>query len=196
MRKLLCLLLIALCGACIQLGGEPQPQHFFLLSPLAQTDPQPGPEIRLQLSELGFPSYLDRPQIVSRNDQGQLVIAASDRWGEPLQENLQRVVKENLQRRINGLLISDYPWQPREVEGLRLKMTILQLDGVLGRTCRIDIRWSLTSLKDRRFLVSRHFEYQAAIGTGAADLVAGLNQGISQLTTQMAEAIKTAAAGQ
>ena len=42
------------------------------------------------------PKYLDRPQIVTRSGRNQLALGEFDRWAEPLQDNVLRVLAENL----------------------------------------------------------------------------------------------------
>ena len=191
MKSLLVLILSLACTACIQLGGDVQPQHFYLLSPKAEAAGGNSAPLNLSISPIEFPSYLDRSQMVSRTPQNELVISANDRWGEPLQDNLLRVLKENLRRQLSGLQITSYPWQPETDEGgILLQLTVNQFDGIPGVQTRVDIRWALVDAETHRLLVQRHFLTQVPIGTRPADLVAGLSESLAQLSTAISTELK------
>ena len=76
------------------------PSRFYVLSSLsasetiAATAATQGPVIGV--GPITLPKYLDRPQIVTRAGSNQLALAEFDRWAEPLQDNVARVLAENL----------------------------------------------------------------------------------------------------
>jgi len=189
MKISLVLMLFLALTACIQLGGDVKPQHYYLLSPLAEANSDAETSHNLIFSRVEFPTYLDRPQIVTRSLQDELQISNNDRWGEPLQDNLVRVLKENLQRRLNGLRISSFPWQPVADNGLRLKMIINQFDGTLGQQTNVDLRWALTETASKQVLVQKHFINHQPIGSNPADLVAGLSRAVNQLSEEISQEI-------
>jgi uncharacterized lipoprotein YmbA len=57
-----------------------------------------------------LPKYLDRPQIVTRSGRNPLTLAEFDRWAKPLQDNVSRVLAENLARHIPTDHILLHPW--------------------------------------------------------------------------------------
>jgi len=182
MKWSIVLVLLLGCTACIQLGGDSQPLHYFLLTPLAKVDTGSDASRELVFGPIEFPTYLDRPQLVTRSLQNELVISSNDRWGEPLQDNLARILKENLQRRLNGLRISSYPWQPANGNGLLLNLIVNQFDGILGQQANVDIRWSLVDSGADQVLVQKHFISHPPIGNSPAELVTGLSQAVDQLS--------------
>ena len=191
MKKFLPITLLICCTACIQLGGDPIPQHYHLLSPQAEISSARPIARQLVLDQIEFPDYLDRPQLVTRNEDNQLVISASERWGEPLRDNLVRVLKENLFRRIPELSISNFPWQPASNKGLLLRLSVNQFDGILGQRTSVDIRWSLTHLGTGQQVVQEHFNAALPISNNPTDLVAGLSQALDQLSTQISSKLAT-----
>jgi uncharacterized protein len=46
--------------------------------------------------------YLDRPEIVKKLADHRLAIADGDRWGAPLDEMLERILAQDLERRLSG----------------------------------------------------------------------------------------------
>lgn len=184
------LALLLICGACIQLGGEPQPARYYLLSPQQQPSFDFDVQgVKLTLGPISFPPYLDRPQLVSRNSRHEILVAESDRWAEPLPDNLLRVLKENLSRNLDGISISDYPWQPTDGRGLALQLTINQFDGVIGQNTLVDIRWLLLNSNNGQELDRGHFVSRLLIGNSHKQLVAGLNESLNQLSHQLSQAV-------
>jgi len=182
MRSLAVICLLLTCAACIQLGGKPQTQRYHLLAALGEAGQQQSGGTLL-LAQLDFPEYLDRPQLVARQPTGQLRILPADRWAEPLQKNLARVIKENLQRRLPRLNIDNYPWQAAPPGGVLLKISVYQFDGVLGSQTNVDIRWSLSDPLNQKTLSRNHFQAELPIGDESEDLVLGLSRATDQLCT-------------
>jgi uncharacterized lipoprotein YmbA len=56
--------------------------------------------VTMSVATVDVPKYLDRPQIVRRSSEVELGIAEFERWGEPLGNMVQRVLAEDLTRRL------------------------------------------------------------------------------------------------
>lgn len=188
MRMLATSLMLLLCCSCIQLGGKPESSRYYLLAPLQEVQPARTSLKTLVIVPVSFPSYLDRPQLVSHNSQFQVQIAEFDRWAEPLQENLTRVIQENLQLRFPELEIDRSPWQPGPAQSATLKLVINRFDGVLGKSTEVDIRWILTAA-DCTTPLQGHFSSIIPIGDSYAELVKGLNRALDELSTQLFAAL-------
>src|SRR4030095_6551025 len=95
-------------AACLNLGAKPDPSRFFTLTPLARPERDtagsvPHPDrVALGVGPITLPGYLDRDQLVTRISENRLAVAENDRWGEPLEENVSRVISQNL-----SLLLAD-----------------------------------------------------------------------------------------
>jgi uncharacterized lipoprotein YmbA len=190
MRYLLIPILLLICSACIRLGAEPQPARYYLLAPQEETQSSYAMDnLKLALGPISFPPYLDRPQLVTRNSRNEIVVAEFDRWAEPLRDNLLRVLKENLARKLIGATISDYPWQPTDQRGLNLQLTINQFDAVLQQQSSVDIRWVLFNANGTRELDRGHFVAQRQIGGSHEEMVSGLNASLNQLSEHLSRAI-------
>jgi uncharacterized lipoprotein YmbA len=59
-----------------------------------------GRPVTASVSAVDIPKYLDRPQIVHRTGTVELDVAEFDRWGEPLANMVQRVLADDLTRRL------------------------------------------------------------------------------------------------
>ena len=92
---------MALVASLLGLGAcASTPSRFYILNTLTASETIPataaarGPVIGV--GPITFPKYLDRPQIVTRASRHQLTLGEFDRWAEPLQDNVSRVLAENL----------------------------------------------------------------------------------------------------
>lgn len=104
--------LLALATGC---GSSPEPV-FYALSPTrgvvqAQAPapplpqpgaPQPGAPHAIRIRRPGLAGYLDRPEIVRRVVEFRLGVASNERWGEPLDMMVARVLAEDIQQRVPG----------------------------------------------------------------------------------------------
>ncbi len=95
--------LTILLSGCFIPQTQPDPTRFYLLEPQADQNGQPNGEraekaqIRIGLRKLRLPGYLRRPAIaIQTGGNGhQLQYAEYQRWAEPLETNLQRVLRLN-----------------------------------------------------------------------------------------------------
>jgi len=184
------LIILLLCSSCIQLGGEPQPTRFYLLEAVTESSlAQQSKPIQLELSPIAFPSYLDRPQIVSRTAENAILIADHDRWAEPLPDNLTRTLQENLFQQLPAIRISSAPWAPRSGPTFVVKLMINRFDGVIGQQTDVDIRWSLISGDNNTELHREHYRAQLPVGDGYQNFISGLNSALAGLSQNIAIAL-------
>lgn len=190
MTRSISLLFVLFCSACIQLGSEPQPTRYYLLEPLSEIRAAANSQrLHLELVPIEFPSYLDRPQIVSRTATNGIHIAEHDRWAEPLADSLARTIQENLRNRLPNIRISSAPWNHQSDTSYLLRLTVNRFDGILGEQADVDIRWTLIAQKNNQELSRMHFNTQLAIDENYQGLVQGLNSALAQLSDQLADAL-------
>lgn len=185
MRYFLILLLL-LCSSCIQLFDDPQPIRYYLLESLpegAETYSDKTLTIGIQLS--GFPTYLDRPQVIARNNDNTIKYSDLDRWAEPLQENIPQTLRENLRILLPGTNISISPWENSTTDTIILKVTVNKFSGKLGDYTDIEIGWTLDMGTGE--IRQDHFTDRQPVGDTYQDLVASLNSGINNFSRELAK---------
>jgi uncharacterized protein len=87
------LLLLAACGSS-------PPIRFYTLSDTAPAASQPGAVGSVLINRVTIPGELDRPEIVRRMGPNRLSISELDRWAAPLDETIQRVLTDDIARRV------------------------------------------------------------------------------------------------
>ena len=187
---------LALAGC---LGGPSAPTNFYMLSPLSPS--QAGASaataegrIRIGLATVVVPEYLNRNEIVFNVDNTVYQLAEFNQWAEPLNENLTRVLAENLTNLLREDSIDVFLASDSSIPAdYRLEVDVLRLDGNLGGQATLISQWALLAAEEDDLIVMRRSEYQ----TSAADntykeLVMAKSRIIEQLSQDIALNVKTA----
>ena len=75
-----------------------------------------------------IPEYLNRENMVFNSEENALFIADSDRWAEPLQKGIQRVLAMNLASLLDTQNIRLHPWARSAAPDYSIGINILRLD--------------------------------------------------------------------
>jgi uncharacterized protein len=186
---------VSLVASLLGLGAcAGTPSRFYLLNTLSASETVPataaaqGPVIGV--GPITLPKYLDRPQIVTRVGRNQLALGEFDRWAEPLQDNVLRVLAENLVHLIPTDQILLHPW-PRSVTlDYQVSMEVLQFDGWLGGESTLLARWSILDGAEHE-LFNRMVHLHAPTGGQDYDaLVVAMNQMLETLSRDIATGIQ------
>ncbi|MCK5825913.1 MAG: membrane integrity-associated transporter subunit PqiC [Desulfuromusa sp.] len=185
MRYFLIFLLL-LCSSCIQLLGDPQPTRDYLLESLPEgTEVYSAKTLTIDIQLSGFPTYLDRPQVIARNNDNTIEYSDLDRWAEPLQENIPQTLRENLRILLPGANISISPWEDSTTDTIKIKVTVNKFSGKLGNHTDIKIGWTLDVGTGE--IRQGHFSDRQPVGETYQDLVASLNSGINNFSRDLAK---------
>jgi uncharacterized protein len=192
MRNLIVLqaLVIALAGLSVGCRTT-RPSRFYVLRPVAA--PAAAPDAALQglsisLAAVDLPAYLDRPQIVTREEPSELRLGEYDRWGEPLKESVARVIGENLSALLGTEKVSA---GDRDAADVRVAISLARFDPDADGTVVLDARWSVS--RERGSPPLRRRSRIARPGTGGyLPLVEAESEALAALGREIAEAIRTA----
>ena len=184
MRYFIILLLLFL-SSCIQMIGDPEPIRYYLLEGLPTgTEISSDKNLTIDIQLINFPAYLDRPQVITQSNNS-VIFSDHDHWAEPLQENLTRVLRENLRTLFPNASITVSPWENSPAEAVRTKIMVNKFSGELDGHTDVDIGWTVETKTGE--LQQGHFTDQQPVGGTYQELVAGLNSGINKFSTQLAK---------
>ena len=176
-------------GACAS-----TPSHFYVLNTLSASETMPATAAAqspvIGVGPITLPKYLDRPQIVTRVGRHQLALGEFDRWAEPLQDNVLRVLAENLALLIPTEQILLHPWPRSATLDYQVSTEVLHFDGWLGGESTLLARWSILDGAERE-LFTRLVDLHAP--TGGQDyeaMVVAMNQLLEALSRDIATAIQ------
>lgn len=184
---LMFVLAATLAGAC---ATTSPPMRFFLLSPL-DTPAASAPaldDILVMVGPLQLPGYLDRPQLVVRQPDGQLSLHEFDRWAEPLDDHLTSTVTANLARLTGSPRIVAWPLPGRTSADRRILGRVIRFDADSSGLAVLEVQWSITDGSREPLVPVRIDTYRAqASGTEPAALVAALGEVLAQFSRQLAD---------
>ena len=185
---------LALAGC---LGGPSGPTNFYMLSPLSpsQAGTSAGPaegRIRIGLATVVVPEYLNRNEIVFNLDNTVYQLAEFNQWAEPLNENLTRVLAENLTNLLREDSIDVFLASDSSIPAdYRLEVDVLRLDGNLGGQAALISQWVLLAAEEDELILMRRSEYQEqAADNTYKGLILAKSRTIETLSRDMAAAIK------
>jgi uncharacterized lipoprotein YmbA len=176
------------------LGSAPT-TRLYMLEPMAEklaTEGTPKP-VTLVVREVRLPHYLDRPQIVTRDESHRLQIAEFDHWGGDLREDMMRILVGNLGRVLGSDRIFAAPLHAAMKPDYRLDLEILGFERESGGRVRLTARWWLTRGTDAGLLLTREASFS---GTAATDsypaLVASMSTVYGELARAIADSVRKA----
>ena len=126
-RGLACLGLVLCLAAC----GSSPPNQYYRLTPHANPNAA-GATPSLGVGPVNIPDYLRRSGMVYGGDGNQLLISEQQRWAEPLDEGIERVVGLNLAQLLQTDNLRLFPWQLNDIPEYAVKLAVLELDTEQG----------------------------------------------------------------
>ena len=183
--------LLLLLAGCF--GKSPSPD-FYLLEPLADThaaaqnqDMQPPV---IALSPVSLPKYVDRTQIVQATGKNSYQLNESQRWAEPLSDNINRILAENLTRLIPANIVSPNSSNLARQAEIRIQVTIAEFHVTPEQSALLRAQWSIR--QGDKIAITRQHEYHLpASATDYKLMVNALNGCVDQLSRDIADTVKT-----
>jgi uncharacterized protein len=188
-------MLALLAGAC---ATTSPPMRFYLLSPIAEAAPAADAlgDVLVVVGPLQLPGYLDRPQLVLRQADGQLSLREFDRWAEPLDALLTHTVTANLVRLTGSPRVVAFPLPARASADLRVVGRVIRFDADVDGLATLEVQWSISDASGEPLVPVRIDTWRAqASGTDPAALVAALSEVVAQFSRQLADALVAARPG-
>lgn len=186
-RHLTLLAAVVLLTAC---ATTPPAQHY-LLSPLAtaSVSSTEGGK-RLGIGTISLPDYLNRPQLIIRTEGGRLLMRADERWGEPLEDGVRRVLAENLSHLLGPGRLVFLPAAAGITVDTRLQLEITAFDASIPPEIQLSARWSLSQSQGTASLHESRIRLPLA-SNDTATRIAAMNQALLKLAGEIAHAISS-----
>ena len=184
--------LISCCLLCA-CGASP-PTRFYLLNVLgsdstAVTDTSANDAIPVRVEAVAIPPELDRLELVSHRGANAVHVAQSARWAAPLDEQIRRVLSDDLAARLPARLLAD-PNEPSTQDPRRtLSVSIGQFD--VSESCAVTLNasWLLHTPHAASQNGIEHIQ-QAAAGTCPDDMAAAMSRALAALADRLAPIVR------
>ena len=189
-------LVLLLTAGCIG-GSRSKPSRFYTLNSMdsreAASHAAPGSstqDLRIGIVPVNIPEYLKKRQIVTRTSASEISLAEFDRWAGSLDEDIGRVVAENLSLLLKTDKVLNFPWRRNVELDYTIEMQVSRLEGALGGDVEFVVRWAIFDAENKNvFSVQTSRIKQPVQGNSYADLVAAQSQALAVFSLQLAETI-------
>lgn len=209
MTRLLALALVGFLSpvvlGCGSIFPKPRPSRLYVLTSLSPpgnaTDPSGGPgrggreiadsrPISVGIRPIRFPGYLDRQEIMIRVEPNRFKILEDERWAEPLDENLARVLMQNLSVLLRTDQIFIYPWPRNEKPSYRVDVEVLRFESNSASQAQLTARWTITDVNNNDKAVSNELRVvRQAQDDSVGAAVAALSETVADLSSDIADAL-------
>lgn len=178
---------------------QPNPTQFYLLSAVPS---EPAALVALSNLTLGvgplrFAPYLQQPKLVTRVEPNRVVFAEFERWAEPFDKHVERVLAQTLQNLLAPRWMVGYPWIGRDAPELRVEAQFWRFDRTPDGGAEIEVDWVVRDTATDEIVASGGEVLRGDVaGSVAADTdqtVAAMSQALGQLSATVARAVKQAA---
>lgn len=192
---LIAALVLASCGAS-------KPSQFYVLDAMSPTELSRdsitiGSGLSIGLEPVNMPEYLDRPEIISRGSGNQLELGEFDRWAEPLDRNVERVVSRNLSVLLNTDRVFVLPVRRRLDLRYRVVIDVLRFNLVKEGETLLEVRWAILDgeTEDELMIATSSHGTQVAV-QNYDSVVSSMNENLAELSREIATAISSLQPGQ
>jgi uncharacterized lipoprotein YmbA len=189
--------LILVLGGCLGGGSQTPPTRYFVLNSLhtAQNKNHPVAELKdaiVVVGPLTLTQVLDRPQIIIRQSNNEIRVSDLDRWAEPLQENLTRVVVDNLAVLLSSGSVIRFPPARTIPVTYQIIIEVTRFDGNPKHEVVLRARWGILGDKgDSVLLEQESVLNEPSNGETTAEMVSAQSRLVAKFSREIAEAIKT-----
>jgi uncharacterized protein len=195
MRPTTAFLMLGLTLVFLAGCGTTRPSKFYILSPIpaGESVTATGNEPAIGLGPVVMPKYLDRPQIVQRAGDNQLLLAESHRWAEPLANNFTRVLAENLAATIPVDQVAVYPWSRTMRVDYQVSVDVLRFDADADGNAVLSTDWKVQETESEKVITRKRSTFsEPALATDYAAIVAAQSRLLAAFAREITGVIRSA----
>ncbi len=188
-RVFVCLMLCAGLAAC----GPKEPTNLYMLSALAQPVSNEKPATRpiFGVGPVTAPAYLDRPQIVTRSSPNKLAVGEFDRWAEPFEALLARVLSENLSVLLNSDAVFTLPRRRLSEVDVQVELEIFRFDADPDGTVHLAGRWAVYTNGGKSLEAARKSSIRERIqGSGYEAVAIAMSRALETLSREIVQVLQ------
>lgn len=186
---------VAAFAGCSILAPRPDPSRFFVLEAVAAQDALPvqsAGSASIGLGPIRLPDYLiDRREMISRRSPTEVAPSTIDRWAEPLDGAIPRILRLDLSAQLGKRPVVLYPWYETQEPDWQVVVDFerfeIDADGNAALVARFEVR-GMHGARRRLYRETRAFLRPATREPAA--FAAALSQTLADLGRDIAVAIQ------
>jgi len=145
--------------------------------------------IVLGIGPIRVPEYLERSQIVTRRDDAELKVDDFNRWAEPVADSLHRILAQNVDALLEGVVVVSFPYGMFADYDYRLAGRVDRFDMDSKGTTRLSMIWGMSTPDGEIHLPPRRREYVESGGNpdDPNAVAAAMSRCLEQFSRDVAE---------
>jgi uncharacterized lipoprotein YmbA len=184
--------LTATAAVCIFVGfaagcASTPASRFYTLS-AANAPAATSSNLSMVVGPVSVPAVVDRPQIVVTTGPNQVRLEDFNRWASPLQNNISRVVAENLVAMLGAPRVTLSQSLGADAD-YRAAIEVQTFESAPGEAATLDAVWTVRRTKDGRTETGRTTVREALQEKGYDALAAAHSRGLARLSRDIADGV-------
>ena len=165
------------------------PSHFYTLSPTA-TAVTTTASLSVAVGPVSVPAIVDLPQIVVSTGPNQVSLDEFNRWASPLQNNISRVVAENLVALLGTPRVSLFQQSLSADADYRVAIEVQSFESTPGEAATLNAVWMVRRTKDGKSETGRTSVREPANDQGYDALAAAHSRALGRMSQDIADAVR------
>ena len=190
MRRCLVVLIVGLIGG---LAGCSSPaSKMYTLRATATPAAGAGPcNCTVVVGPVSVPAIDNVPEIVSNVGPNQVHLDEFNRWASPLQDNMVRVVAENLVTLLGTPQVTVFQQAVKNSAEYHVTIDVQNLESILGESADMTAIWMVRRTKDGQAQTGRTTVHEPLTQAGYPPLIAAHNRSMLKMSEDIAAAVRT-----
>ncbi len=163
--------------------------RFYTLS-ATPTPATTSSDLSVAVGPVSVPAALDRPQIVVTMGPNQVLLDEFNRWASPLQNNIARVVAENLVAMLGTPRVTLSLQTLTAGADYRAAIEVQRFESAPGEAATLDAVWAVSRAKDGSSRMGRTTVREAAPDKSYDALAAAHSRAVARLSRDIADAVR------
>jgi uncharacterized lipoprotein YmbA len=168
---------------------------YYILNPSLNIQPDNFQAVSRDVIAIGvgpveLPKFLDRPQILTRKSQSQVMVSEFHRWAGSFSEDFLRVLTKNISMLLPAERVAAYPWTDQFSPTYRITLTVDQFDGQFGGDVVLNVTWFVWNQNETNEPIVKHTRIkEPVLAENYNALVEAHSRAIATLSSAIADEI-------
>jgi uncharacterized protein len=172
-------------------GCSSPPSHFYTLSRMETAAPPAQPaSLSVVVGPVSIPAIVDQPQIVVSTGPNQVSVDEFNRWASPLQNNIARVVAENLVVLLGTPHVSLFQQSLNVEADYRVAIEVQSFESAPGEGATLNAVWLVRRARDGKAQTGRTTVREPVQEKTFDAVAAGHSRALAKLSQDVAGAIR------
>jgi len=188
MRRLATLAIVCPLAAILAACAS-SPAHYYTLSATAS----PGSSqstIAISVGPVSLPAAVDQSQIVVNTGANQVTFDEFNRWASPLQDNVARVVADNLGAILGTPRVTLFPLTVNAEIDYRVQIEVRNFESMPGKLASLDAVWTVRRTKNGKSETGRTSVREPVQDDSYGALAAAHSRALARLSQDIADTVR------